>query len=435
MKKFIGLLFLVGFLIIPFNQLRAETIANRLKGKILLQVESHGEAYYVHPTSSKAYYMANGEEAYNIMRDLGVGITNKDLERIKTDKAFAKKMGGKIFLQVQARGEAFYINSDGTPYYLKDGAAAYDTMRSLGLGITNKDLEKVPLFQKYTEQTDKNSKDIEDLKKIISDQQSKLDSLKVIEKTVSSSTQQITESTPTPIVEKSITSHCTEDIWSCGDWSSCNSSNIQTRNCSMINDCNETTSIVPINSKSCNYVAPTPTCESFTYSDWSDCLSSGKKIRSVISSSPSNCIGGYSQLEDNCSYNEYSDYNFTYTIEKGPGNTRVHFTNQTMRNIVIKDLSVTFASPVVLDPFTVSIFYRPRPGATNVHVSLEKVSSTLYKLVGTEIPLKKADNYLGGYDQFIEISNAADAGGETDVKSWTIWDNTTGKKVFIGDPM
>ena len=118
MKNVLKIFIAIALLIIPISRIKAETIANRLKGKILLQVESHGEAYYVHPTSSKAYYMANGEEAYNIMRDLGVGITNKDLEKINTDKAFAKKQSGKIFLQVQAKGEAFYINSDGTPYYL-----------------------------------------------------------------------------------------------------------------------------------------------------------------------------------------------------------------------------------------------------------------------------------------------------------------------------
>lgn len=118
-------------------------LADRLKGKILLQVESHGEAYYVYPKDSKRYYMADGNEAYRVMRYLGIGITNQDLEKIKVDKNLAKKSSGKIFLQVEAHGEAYYIDFNGIAHYLKDGSAAYTIMRELGLGITNSDLNKI----------------------------------------------------------------------------------------------------------------------------------------------------------------------------------------------------------------------------------------------------------------------------------------------------
>ena len=119
-------------------------LTDRLKGTILLQVEARGEAYYVYPKDSKRYYMANGNEAYRIMRYLGVGITNTDLNKVKTNKSFAKQHSGKIFLQVEAHGEAFYIDFDGNAHYLKDGNAAYAIMRNLGLGITNSDLSKIP---------------------------------------------------------------------------------------------------------------------------------------------------------------------------------------------------------------------------------------------------------------------------------------------------
>lgn len=118
--------------------------ANKLKGKILLQTESHGEAWYVNPKDGKKYYMANGQEAYNVMRKFGVGLTNKDLEKIKNNKIFAKKNSGKIFLQVESKGEAYYIDFNGAYHYLKDGLVAYEVMRSLGLGISNINLDKIP---------------------------------------------------------------------------------------------------------------------------------------------------------------------------------------------------------------------------------------------------------------------------------------------------
>lgn len=159
-------------------------LASRLKGKILLQVESHGEAWYVSPKDSKRYYMANGEAAYSIMRDAGVGITNKDINKIPAalnfidglekldsdndgfddklelqnnynphgsgklniDKSFANKHKGKIFLQVESHGEAWYISpSDGLRYYLGTPDMAFNIMRSLGLGISDKDIKNIEI--------------------------------------------------------------------------------------------------------------------------------------------------------------------------------------------------------------------------------------------------------------------------------------------------
>lgn len=122
-----------------------ENLTNRLKGKILLQVENKGQAWYINPKDGKRHYMADGSEAYRIMRELGVGITNTDLEKVKTDTDFAKKHSGKIFLQVEDLGQAFYINFDGIAHYLKDGNEAYNIMRDLGLGITNNDLNKIDI--------------------------------------------------------------------------------------------------------------------------------------------------------------------------------------------------------------------------------------------------------------------------------------------------
>jgi len=127
----------------PSNSLQNVIFAKKQICKILLQVEGHGEAWYVNPKSGKRYYMANGNEAFKIMRNFGTGIKNTDLNKIKSDKNFAKRFGGKIMLQVESLGEAFYIDFNGNAHYLKDGAAAFTVMRNLGLGIKNVDLNKI----------------------------------------------------------------------------------------------------------------------------------------------------------------------------------------------------------------------------------------------------------------------------------------------------
>ncbi|MFA5753831.1 MAG: serine protease [Patescibacteria group bacterium] len=128
----------------PVQKIDAQ-LTKKLLGKILLQVESHGEAWYLNPKDGKRYYMANGDEAYNIMRNLGVGITNKDLDKIQNNNKSAMKYSGKIFLQVENKGEAYYVDFSGNLHYLKNGSEAYSAMRNLGLGITNQNLSKIPL--------------------------------------------------------------------------------------------------------------------------------------------------------------------------------------------------------------------------------------------------------------------------------------------------
>jgi hypothetical protein len=118
-------------------------LSNRLKGNILLQVESHGEGWYVNPSDSQKYYLGRPADAYSIMRFLSVGITNKDLDRLQTSKSFARQHSGKIFIQVEEHGEAYYVDFEGNVTYMKDGAAAYDIMRGKGLGISNSDIRKI----------------------------------------------------------------------------------------------------------------------------------------------------------------------------------------------------------------------------------------------------------------------------------------------------
>ncbi len=178
------------------------TLFERVKGKILLQVEGRGEAWYVDEDSGKRYYMKNGTVAYGMMRKFGLGVSNINIDKIpvglddrlneedfdkdglsdKTEEALgtdiynkdsdgdghddgvevknnynplgagrkeidnnlATRLKGKILLQVESLGQAWYINPEnGKRYYMKNGDSAYEIMRFLSLGITNADLYKI----------------------------------------------------------------------------------------------------------------------------------------------------------------------------------------------------------------------------------------------------------------------------------------------------
>lgn len=177
------------------------TLAKKVAGKVLLQVEDRGQAWYVDTKTLKKYRLETGDDALRVMRKLGVGIKTSDLNKIQggivtaglldsdndglsnaqeiiwntsasladtdgdgyrdgaeinagyiptgpgkfnLDKKFANRNLGKIFLQVEDKGQAWYINyKDGKRYALADGETALAILRSFGLGIKNSDLNQI----------------------------------------------------------------------------------------------------------------------------------------------------------------------------------------------------------------------------------------------------------------------------------------------------
>jgi hypothetical protein len=57
-------------------------VYNKLKGNILLKVQDAGKAYYVDPVNMKMYYLGRPSDAFTVMRQQGVGITNSNLKKI-----------------------------------------------------------------------------------------------------------------------------------------------------------------------------------------------------------------------------------------------------------------------------------------------------------------------------------------------------------------
>jgi len=211
MKKFLIFIILFSFCFQTFKVVKAESIASRLSGCILLQVESNGEAWYINPVNQIRYYLGRPDDAFGLMRDLGIGITNSNLNKIPVglnefsgkdsdgdglsddlesalgtnsrnkdsdndgindkeeilnrynslgkgkqavDLNFSNQQKGKIFLQVENNGEAWYVNpKDGKRYFLGRPNDAFSIMRNLGLGINNNDIAKIRInTENYSEE-------------------------------------------------------------------------------------------------------------------------------------------------------------------------------------------------------------------------------------------------------------------------------------------
>ena len=219
MKKF--LIFNIFLLIILFfsvSEVKASDVNQGVKGKILLQVESKGEAWYVDLVSGKKISLGRPSDALNVFRNFGIGITNDNLNKIPVaslnlnvgtdsdndglsdsvesslgtsidksdtdgdgfsdrteilqgynplnksknkivDNSFSSKQTGKILLQVEKNGEAWYINpNDNKRYYLGNPSGALNVMKSLGLGISNDNLKKIETYgSSYSSNSKSNS--------------------------------------------------------------------------------------------------------------------------------------------------------------------------------------------------------------------------------------------------------------------------------------
>ncbi|MDF1497013.1 MAG: CAP domain-containing protein [Patescibacteria group bacterium] len=53
-----------------------------LSGRIHIQVQKNGEAFYVYPENNERYYLGRPADAFQLMREKGLGITNLNLQQI-----------------------------------------------------------------------------------------------------------------------------------------------------------------------------------------------------------------------------------------------------------------------------------------------------------------------------------------------------------------
>ncbi|MFA5108928.1 MAG: transglutaminase-like domain-containing protein [Patescibacteria group bacterium] len=146
---FLAILF-IGFGVIfslapAFSNVSEAQAATNLNGRILLAVQDKGQAWYVNPVNSRRYYLGRPDDAFQIMRSLGLGITNADFATWQ--KIAPRRLAGRILLKVQDKGQAYYVDPlDLKLYYLGRPTDSFNLMRSKGLGITNNDLARIPIF-------------------------------------------------------------------------------------------------------------------------------------------------------------------------------------------------------------------------------------------------------------------------------------------------
>ncbi len=167
------------------SALAANEMTERLKGRLLLQVEDRGRIWYVDPVGEQKHEVTF-VNALHLFETLSLGISNADLykipmhidsasnevdtdgdgfsdksevaagynpeiasdpnnrgnDRINHDTNLADRLKGKLLLQVEDRGRIWYVDIDGKRHEVT-WKNLMDLFRRLSLGITNSDLGEI----------------------------------------------------------------------------------------------------------------------------------------------------------------------------------------------------------------------------------------------------------------------------------------------------
>jgi len=120
MKKLIIILVLTLGLFGGLGIKTAQASIADYEGSILLDVERHGEAYYIY--QGHKYYLGRPSQAFEIMRRLSLGISEYNFQtglkqvndiwqvyRVINTRLYPY-IQGRIILRPQANGEAYYVD-------------------------------------------------------------------------------------------------------------------------------------------------------------------------------------------------------------------------------------------------------------------------------------------------------------------------------------
>lgn len=213
------ILFFLLFFVLSFFVTKitlASSLSYKLRGSFLIQVEDKGKAWYVDTENGLKHKLDNNESAWGIINNFGLGISQNDLkkipiavnsklinydsdndglddnlekaigtdpynkdsdgdlyndyleilnhynplgrDRLVVDKVQSSKLAGKILIDVEKNGEAWYVNpKDNLRYYILNSKDLFKVISVLGLGINNSNIDSIVDSERIK---DKNNKSI-----------------------------------------------------------------------------------------------------------------------------------------------------------------------------------------------------------------------------------------------------------------------------------
>ncbi|MCK5357927.1 MAG: hypothetical protein KAJ48_05985 [Elusimicrobiales bacterium] len=128
-----------------------EELFLRLKGKILLQVESVGEAWWLNPDDKKRYFLGRPSDTWRTIQDKGIKITSDEMIKyLYFDKSFPLITAGRFVINEDDLTDVYYVLPKSLKgIKLNSAQEAWEVMKEHGLGISNENIRKLSVAQIY----------------------------------------------------------------------------------------------------------------------------------------------------------------------------------------------------------------------------------------------------------------------------------------------
>jgi len=112
-----------------------ENVFNKVSGKCEIKTETESKSTAIDENQILETKIIKDDKSKN----------NLKTESAKIDKVLSKRVNGKLLLQVEDRGNIWYVDTKEFKRYSVTWANALPLFRKLSLGITDADLAKIPI--------------------------------------------------------------------------------------------------------------------------------------------------------------------------------------------------------------------------------------------------------------------------------------------------
>ncbi len=116
---------------------------NNLSGLILLQTQSYGRAWYVSPFNGTRYYLKDKETAFEIFKKSALTVDSQTM--FSASSVERKKYKGMILISPAGNMLTYIHPRTLTAYDIKNADQAFDVVKTAGIGVTNTLLSSVAM--------------------------------------------------------------------------------------------------------------------------------------------------------------------------------------------------------------------------------------------------------------------------------------------------
>lgn len=114
----------------------------RQSGRIFIETEKNGEAWYVNPADCRRYFLGRPADAFSIMKKFGLGAKHEVLGF----EVFPERLKGRILIDIEDKGKAYYIDvKNKKARYLGRPTDAFNLMVEYGVGISEADIRRIEI--------------------------------------------------------------------------------------------------------------------------------------------------------------------------------------------------------------------------------------------------------------------------------------------------